>query len=142
MSPRADSPSMSRLSDMAACGCPGKVSACPRSGIIGARPCLALAIAALFCQRNLLLRSYGTIMTLSAEPARQEGAFPHGAPGGPLWHFLRGFLKHPVMVGSVIPSSQILIQKMLVPVAWAHTRLSVEYGPGDGTITPHERKGV
>src|SRR3546814_16097022 len=98
MSPRADSPSMSRLSDMAACGCPGKVSACPRSGIIGTRPCLALAIAALFCQRNLLLRSYGTIMTLSAEQARQEGAFTHGAPGGPLWHFLRGFLKHPVMV--------------------------------------------
>src|SRR3546814_590135 len=109
MSPRADSPSMSRLSDMAACGCPGKVSACPRSGIIGARPCLALAIAALFCQRNLLLRSYGTIMTLSAEQARQEGGFTYDAPDGPLWQFPRGFLMHQVIVGSVIASLSMLI---------------------------------
>ena len=43
-------------------------------------------------------------MTLSAEQARRDGAFTRGAPGGPLWQFLRGFLKHPVMVGSVIPS--------------------------------------
>ncbi len=48
--------------------------------------------------------------------------------------FFRGFLKHPVMVGSVIPSSDRLIAKMLGPVDWANTRLFVEYGPGVGTF--------
>jgi phospholipid N-methyltransferase len=53
----------------------------------------------------------------------------------PQWQFLRGFLKNPVMVGSIIPSSRILIEKMLAPVDWANTRLFVEYGPGVGTFT-------
>jgi phospholipid N-methyltransferase len=53
----------------------------------------------------------------------------------PQWQFLRGFLKNPVMVGSVIPSSRVLIEKMLRPVDWANTRLFVEYGPGVGTFT-------
>jgi phospholipid N-methyltransferase len=53
----------------------------------------------------------------------------------PRWQFLRGFLKNPVMVGSIIPSSRILIEKMLEPVDWANTRLFVEYGPGVGTFT-------
>ena len=53
----------------------------------------------------------------------------------PQWQFLRGFLKNPVMVGSVIPSSRVLIDKMLEPVDWANTRVFVEYGPGVGTFT-------
>jgi phospholipid N-methyltransferase len=53
----------------------------------------------------------------------------------PRWQFLRGFLKNPVMVGSIIPSSRVLIDKMLGPVDWANTRLFVEYGPGVGTFT-------
>jgi phospholipid N-methyltransferase len=53
----------------------------------------------------------------------------------PKWQFLRGFLKNPVMVGSVIPSSKLLIDKMLKPVDWKATRLFVEYGPGVGTFT-------
>ena len=53
----------------------------------------------------------------------------------PHWQFLRGFLKNPVMVGSVIPSSRVLIDKMLGPVDWENTRLFVEYGPGVGTFT-------
>jgi phospholipid N-methyltransferase len=53
----------------------------------------------------------------------------------PHWQFLRGFLKHPVMVGSIIPSSRVLIEKMLAPVDWDNTRLFVEYGPGVGTFT-------
>jgi phospholipid N-methyltransferase len=53
----------------------------------------------------------------------------------PQWQFLRGFLKHPVMVGSIIPSSRVLIQKMLGPVDWENTKLFVEYGPGVGTFT-------
>jgi len=53
----------------------------------------------------------------------------------PRWQFLRGFFKNPVMVGSVIPSSRVLIDRMLGPVDWANTRLFVEYGPGVGTFT-------
>ena len=53
----------------------------------------------------------------------------------PQWQFLRGFLKHPVMVGSIIPSSRKLIDKMLGPVDWENTKLFVEYGPGVGTFT-------
>ena len=53
----------------------------------------------------------------------------------PRWQFLRGFLKNPVMVGSIIPSSRVLIEKMLAPVDWDNTRLFVEYGPGVGTFT-------
>ena len=53
----------------------------------------------------------------------------------PRWQFLRGFFKNPVMVGSVIPSSRILIDKMLKPVDWGSTRLFIEYGPGVGTFT-------
>src|SRR3546814_3833506 len=54
---------------------------------------------------------------------------------GPLTMFARGFLKNPVMVGSVIPSSRFLIEKMLAPVEWARADVFVEYGPGVGTIT-------
>ena len=53
----------------------------------------------------------------------------------PRWQFLRGFLKHPVMVGSIIPSSRVLIEKMLSKVDWDNTKLFVEYGPGVGTFT-------
>ena len=53
----------------------------------------------------------------------------------PQWQFLRGFLKNPVMVGSIIPSSRVLIEKMLEPVDWENTKLFVEYGPGVGTFT-------
>ena len=49
--------------------------------------------------------------------------------------FLKGFLRHPVMVGSVVPSSGKLIRRMLAPVDWAQCRLFVEYGPGVGTFT-------
>ncbi len=57
------------------------------------------------------------------------------APGNPRLHFLREFLKHPVMVGSIIPSSRTVIERMLAPVDWPNTRLFVEYGPGVGTFT-------
>jgi phospholipid N-methyltransferase len=49
--------------------------------------------------------------------------------------FLRGFIKHPVMVGSIIPSSTKLINRMLGPVDWENTKVFVEYGPGVGTFT-------
>jgi phospholipid N-methyltransferase len=76
-------------------------------------------------------------MTISGEQARSSRAFTRRGAGGPLWLFLRGFIKHPVMVGSVIPSSRVLIDKMLAPVDWANCKLFVEYGPGVGTFTQH-----
>lgn len=76
-------------------------------------------------------------MNFSAEHAHRDRNFQRRAAGGPLWHFLMGFVKHPVMVGSVIPSTRILIDKMLEPVDWENTKLFVEYGPGVGTFTQH-----
>jgi phospholipid N-methyltransferase len=53
---------------------------------------------------------------------------------GPAGVFFRGFLEHPKMVGSVIPSSKSTIGKMLAPVKWDECKLFVEYGPGVGTF--------
>ncbi len=53
----------------------------------------------------------------------------------PHLQFLAGFLRNPVMVGSIIPSSRQLVDKMLSRVDWANCRLFVEYGPGVGTFT-------
>lgn len=53
---------------------------------------------------------------------------------GPWGVFLQGFIEHPVMVGSIIPSSRFTIQKMLAPVNWPECKLFVEYGPGVGTF--------
>jgi phospholipid N-methyltransferase len=53
---------------------------------------------------------------------------------GPWGVFFEGFVRHPVMVGSIIPSSRYTVSKMLAPVDWANCRLFVEYGPGVGTF--------
>ena len=76
-------------------------------------------------------------MALSGEQAQRTRAYARRGGGHPLWLFLKGFIKHPVMVGSVIPSSKTLIDKMLDPVDWANCKLFVEYGPGVGTFTQH-----
>src|SRR5215210_2883812 len=77
-------------------------------------------------------------MTFPGEQAQRSRAYARrGAAGGPWLMFLKGFVKHPVMVGSVIPSSKMLIDKMLTPVDWANCKLFVEYGPGVGTFTEH-----
>lgn len=53
---------------------------------------------------------------------------------GPMGVFFEGFLEHPVMVGSIIPSSRYTIRKMLAPVNWDECKVFVEYGPGVGTF--------
>jgi phospholipid N-methyltransferase len=53
---------------------------------------------------------------------------------GPWGVFLEGFVRHPVMVGSIIPSSRFTINKMLSRVKWDECKLFVEYGPGVGTF--------
>ncbi|HTU66135.1 MAG TPA: methyltransferase [Steroidobacteraceae bacterium] len=49
--------------------------------------------------------------------------------------FATNFLRHPSMLGSVIPSSRFLVEHVLAPVDWAQARVVVEYGPGVGTFT-------
>lgn len=54
---------------------------------------------------------------------------------GPLLLFAKNFFKHPRMLGSIIPSSRFLINRLLGPVEWRRARVLVEYGPGVGTFT-------
>ncbi len=49
--------------------------------------------------------------------------------------FAGNFLRHPYMLGSVIPSSRFLVNQVLQPVVWERARVIVEYGPGVGTFT-------
>ena len=67
--------------------------------------------------------------TAAARRALKEAGVP-----SPWQMFFGGFLKHPVMVGSIIPSSDRLIDRMLGPVDWSACKVFVEYGPGVGTF--------
>jgi len=49
--------------------------------------------------------------------------------------FLRGFFRDPQQVGSVIPSSRFLEQRIIDAAALEHARLVVELGPGTGGTT-------
>ncbi len=70
----------------------------------------------------------------AAEKRRRTSRRAPGVPS-PWLMFLRGFFKHPVMVGAIASSSQRLVRHMLEPVDWANCKLFVEYGPGVGTFT-------
>jgi phospholipid N-methyltransferase len=56
-------------------------------------------------------------------------------PLGETLLFARNFLRHPNMLGSIIPSSRFLVDQVLEPIDWERTRVLVEYGPGVGTFT-------
>lgn len=73
-----------------------------------------------------------TELAREALPQRIKRKIKHSL--GPWGVFIEGFLRNPVMVGSIVPSSRFTINRMLAPVDWAHTRLFVEYGPGVGTF--------
>jgi phospholipid N-methyltransferase len=49
--------------------------------------------------------------------------------------FALNFFRHPLMLGSIVPSSRFLIRQLLKPVDWSQARVIVEYGPGVGVIT-------
>ena len=49
--------------------------------------------------------------------------------------FAANFFKHPKMLGSIIPSSRFLIERVLRQVDWRRAKVIVEYGPGVGTFT-------
>ena len=75
-----------------------------------------------------------TVYSAETAPNRAAKRRAREARTGPLGMFFRGFLKHPVMVGSIIPSSGKLIDKMLGRVDWDRAKVFVEYGPGVGTF--------
>src|SRR5437870_11730486 len=56
-------------------------------------------------------------------------------PASQLFFFARNFLKHPNMVGWMLPSSSFVVDEVLKQVDWAEARVIVEYGPGVGTFT-------
>lgn len=49
--------------------------------------------------------------------------------------FLRGFLRNPAMIGSIIPSSRFLEQRLVETAGIAQCRMVVELGPGTGGTT-------
>jgi phospholipid N-methyltransferase len=64
-----------------------------------------------------------------------QAAKKFAATSSSLVLFARNFLKHPSMLGSVIPSSPFLVNNLMNQVDWKRARVLVEYGPGVGTIT-------
>ncbi|MGH6612936.1 class I SAM-dependent methyltransferase [Sphingomonas sp.] len=74
-------------------------------------------------------------MPASTAAQRRRRLRAAGVPS-PMGMFLKGFLKHPVMVGAIFPSSGKLVRKVLSKVDWQNTKLFVEYGPGVGTFCP------
>jgi phosphatidylethanolamine/phosphatidyl-N-methylethanolamine N-methyltransferase len=68
-----------------------------------------------------------------------QGTFPNGDSGGaPLrdsLEFLRGFVRNPAQVGSVIPSSRFLEQRLVRQAGIAAAQTVVELGPGTGGTT-------
>jgi len=49
--------------------------------------------------------------------------------------FARNFLRHPVSLGSIIPSSRFVTERLLKQVDFRRARVIVEYGPGIGNIS-------
>jgi phospholipid N-methyltransferase len=49
--------------------------------------------------------------------------------------FAKNFLKHPNMVGWMLPSSPFVVDAVLKQVDWDKAKVIVEYGPGVGTFT-------
>jgi phospholipid N-methyltransferase len=49
--------------------------------------------------------------------------------------FARNFFRHPLQLGSIIPSSRFLVRELLKPIDWEQAKVIVEYGPGVGCIT-------
>lgn len=73
-------------------------------------------------------------MATQFEADRKAGG--KAAPtGSALSVSLREFLRSPQLVGSAIPASRYLVDKLLAPVDWAQVKVAVEYGPGSGPLT-------
>lgn len=60
---------------------------------------------------------------------------PHNGMSRERLRFFREFLKHPLQIGSVIPSSRFLEQRLLKTAGLASARTIVELGAGTGGTT-------
>lgn len=69
-----------------------------------------------------------------ADDQRQDDS---GGPGkiAQALLFLANFVKHPLKVGWLLPSSRFLVDDVLKPIDWGKAKVIVEYGPGTGTFT-------
>jgi phospholipid N-methyltransferase len=67
--------------------------------------------------------------------ANARSTSPPARPFSETLLFASNFLRHPNMLGSIIPSSRFLVELVLKPVEWERARVIVEYGPGIGTFT-------
>jgi len=78
------------------------------------------------CEPVELSTSHFTELTKSNHFwSRAASAFLFGA----------NFLKHPQMVGALVPSSRFLVDRVLSSIEWSRALSFVEYGPGTGAIT-------
>lgn len=74
----------------------------------------------------------------AGQPAGENVLSAASAEARPLkdgFEFLRGFLRNPSQVGSVVPSSRRLEQRLVRSAAVAQARTLVELGPGTGGTT-------
>jgi phosphatidylethanolamine/phosphatidyl-N-methylethanolamine N-methyltransferase len=74
----------------------------------------------------------------AGRPAASRAVSPGSLPVGQLrdsFQFLRGFARHPAQVGSVVPSSHYLEQRLVRAARIANARTVVELGPGTGGTT-------
>jgi phosphatidylethanolamine/phosphatidyl-N-methylethanolamine N-methyltransferase len=80
---------------------------------------------------------------MAHEPQAGRPTRPVALPGGNLnlgplrdsFEFLRGFLRHPAQVGSVVPSSHRLEQRLVRAARVTEAATLVELGPGTGGTT-------
>jgi len=71
-----------------------------------------------------------------AHPATVPSSKSDGTPTpAGSWVFLKQFIRHPVQVGAVAPSSPSLVRQMVDWIDWDSARNVVEYGPGTGVFT-------
>jgi len=69
-----------------------------------------------------------------SEPLPAYGSGPSSALRDS-FEFLRGFIRNPAQVGSVVPSSHRLEQRLVRSAGIEHARTVVELGPGTGGTT-------
>ena len=74
-----------------------------------------------------------------AERPLSKAALPPGNLNIGQWRdsfaFLRGFVRHPARVGSIVPSSRWLEQRLVRRARISEARTVVEFGPGTGGTT-------
>jgi phospholipid N-methyltransferase len=71
------------------------------------------------------MRAYGENILFTVRPSRSRRKLI----------FAQNFLKYPKMIGSLVPSSRFLVERLLQPIDWSRAKVVVEYGPGVGNIT-------